>query len=244
MLDPFVNAALAACVEIERMIRTNDDETAYLPHTKGAGGDISIGFDLMAEAVFVRHLKSFGAIFSEESGHIEGEGSGLIVLDPIDGSDNLKSNFPYYGASVAYKEQDETLVAVVCNFANGDCFVKYDTHHYRTSLFNLTLRHPVTHHAHAKVGLFEKAPLHSTISGALMQGGLKFRAPGAIALSLAYAYNVNYVSFYGMMRPYDLDAGLYLCDNLHVMQNDAWLVVAKDKAIFDKVTAIFLRGDH
>jgi myo-inositol-1(or 4)-monophosphatase len=241
---PFVEAAYAAAVEVGVMLRESDDPSDYLPVSRGAGGDPSIGLDLKAEAIFARHLMLLGTILSEESGRIEGEGEDLIILDPIDGSDNLKSRFPYYGASVALQQKGETTAGVICNFATGDCFLKYQDTHLHTSLFDRTLCKPVTRHSHAKVGLFEKSPVHPELSTALMQAGLKFRAPGAIALSLAYAHEVNYVVFIGKMRAYDLDAGLFMCEDLHVFQSEERLVVAKDKAVFDTIVSLFSRGDH
>lgn len=244
MLRSFVDAAVAASAEVQQLIAAQENDDGYRSHSRGAGGDISIGFDLMAEAVFVRHLAPFGTIFSEESGWIEGEGDALIMLDPIDGSDNLKSRFPYYGASVALQQNGATQAAVICNFANGDCFVKYQERHYLTSLFDPEVCHNVTSHPHSKVGLFEKAPLYPEVSLELIRAGLKFRSPGAVALSLAYAHYVNYVVFWGKMRPYDMDAGLYMCEDLHRFQDGDLLIVAKDQTVFDKIRILFQRGEH
>jgi myo-inositol-1(or 4)-monophosphatase len=237
-LDRFTEAALAACREVESYIRNNSDDRAYLLHSRGAGGDISIGFDLEAEAIFVYHLAPFGTISSEESGII-GEGGDLIVIDPIDGSDNLKTRFPYYGASVALQKENKTVAGIICNFANGDCFVKDEKRHYRTSLFNTSLTEPVTPHAHAKVGLFERAVLYPKEAQALIKAGLKFRSPGAVALSLAYAHYANYVVFFGTMRPYDLEAGLYMTDDLYSYRDESCLIIAKERKIFDQVCSIF-----
>jgi myo-inositol-1(or 4)-monophosphatase len=244
MVRPFVDAAVAACIEVGKLIADQEDDEGYRSHSRGAGGDVSIGFDLMAEEVFVRHLGAFGTIYSEESGRIEGQGDALIMLDPIDGSDNLKSRFPYYGASVALHRNGATEAAVICNFANGDCFVKYHRTHCLTSLSDPEVCHNVTLHPHTKVGLFEKAPVHPEASLALIREGLKFRSPGAVALSLAYAHYVNYVLFLGKMRPYDLDAGLFMCEDLHCFQDDDLLIVSKDQAVFDRICVLFQRGEH
>jgi myo-inositol-1(or 4)-monophosphatase len=226
---------------VRELIASNTDESAYQSFEQGAGGDISIGFDLMAEAVFVRHLKPFGTICSEESGCIEGPGDAEIIIDPIDGSDNLKSNFPYYGAAIALRKSGETVAAVICNFANGDAFVKYSGTYYQTHLSDLELYKAVKDNPYAKVGLFEKAPAHPEVSLRLIKEGLKFRAPGAVALSLAYAHNVKYVLFFGTMRSYDIDAGYYMCEDLYRYQDDELLIVAKDQEVFDKLLKVFKR---
>lgn len=237
-MDRFIDAALAACREIEAFIRNNNDARAYMLHSRGAGGDISIGFDLKAEAIFVEHLGTFGTISSEESGII-GEGDDLIIIDPIDGSDNLKTRFPYYGTSIALQKGGKTVVGVICNFANGDCFVKDEKRHYRTSLFNTETMEPVSAHEYAKVGIFEKAVLYPQYTKMLINAGLKFRSPGAVALSLAYAHYANYVVFFGTMRPYDLEAGLYMADDLYSYRDEKCLIIAKEKETFEKVCTIF-----
>jgi len=208
------------------------------PQSKGAGGDVSIAYDLLAEDCFVKHLSCFGQILSEESGYI-GQGQDLIVLDPIDGSDNLKSNFPYYGASIALKRDDKTIAAMVCNFANGDCFIRVNGEHYRRSLFRKDEREDVHINVHAKVGLFEKAGSNLTAAQALIDNGLKFRAPGAVALSLAYAHASKYMIFVGNMRPYDIEAGLYLCEDLHSYVSEDIIIVSHNKDVFAKILTIF-----
>ncbi len=237
-MQTFIEACFRAASEIESLIRSTLHSRGCEAHTKGVGGDISIGYDLLAEAAFVKHLSPFGRILSEESGYI-GEGDDLIIIDPVDGSDNLKSNFPYYGASIALQRDGRTVAGMVCNFANGDCFVRTETEHYRRSLFRESEREAVCVNEHARVGLFEKAGLHPGAARTLMDTGLKFRAPGAVALSLAYAYSVNYVVFLGEMRPYDVEAGLYLSRDLHTYVGEDILVVSHNKDVFAKILSIF-----
>lgn len=237
-MQAFISATLEACKVISLLIRTNSDERAYLPVKEGAGGDMSIGFDLMAEDVFVEHLSAFGRISSEESGLL-GEGEHLIVIDPIDGSDNLKSNFPYYGASIALIQNDKTIVGIVCNLASNECFVKSGNEHYQTSLLDISIKKEISTNKYSKVGLFEKAGLHPNAARKLMDIGLKFRAPGAVALSLAYAHYVNYVVFLGTMRSYDVQAGLYLCEDLNCYIGDDIIIVSKDKLLYEQLLDIF-----
>lgn len=240
-MQEFVEAALVACRELYELIEANEEKDSYTYFEQGAGGDISVGFDLVAEALFVRYLSSFGMILSEESGQI-GEGSRVIVLDPIDGSDNLLSRFPYYGTSIALQQDGVTIVAIVANLANGDCFVRYGEQHYQTSLLDPTKKEEILIHRHSVVGVFEKAAASPQKAVALIDAGLKFRSPGAIALSLAYAYYVEYVVFFGTMRPYDLEAGIFLCEDLLHYQDEGLLVIAKEQRVFDQIIKIFKRG--
>jgi myo-inositol-1(or 4)-monophosphatase len=88
------------------------------------------------------------------------------------------------------------------------------------------------------VGLFEKAPEHPQLIQKLMDQKLKFRSPGALALSLAYAPYVKYVLFLGTMRPYDIQAGLYLSKHLHMMSNDRYILISSDKELFEQIRLI------
>ena len=234
----FIEACFDAALEVESLIRSTQHSYGCEPQTKGAGGDVSIGYDLLAEDCFVKHLSCFGRILSEESGYI-GEGDDLIIIDPIDGSDNLKSKFPYYGASIALKRDDKTVAAMVCNFANGDCFVRANGEHYRRSLFREEEREDVGINRHAKVGLFEKASLHPDAARVLIENGLKFRSPGAVALSLSYAHASKYMIFLGNMRPYDIEAGLYLCEDLYTYKSEDIIIVSHNKDVFAKILTIF-----
>ena len=237
-MQTFIEACFSAALEVESLLRSTQHSYGCEPQTKGAGGDVSIGYDLLAEDCFVKHLSSFGQILSEESGYI-GEGDDLIIIDPIDGSDNLKSKFPYYGASVALKRDDVTLAGFVCNFANGDCFIRANGELYRRSLFREDEREEVSVNQDAKVGLFEKAGLHPDAVRALIDSGLKFRAPGAVALSLSYAHASKYVIFVGNMRPYDIEAGLYLCEDLYTYKSEDIIIVSHNKDVFAKILSIF-----
>ncbi len=236
-MNPFIDASIQACQEIASLIQGGSDSLFAL-HEQGFGGDISNGIDLKAEAICFKHLSPFGSIFSEESGWMSPPSSEHIYLDPIDGSDNFVSRLPYYGVSIARVIDGETTEAVVCNLANGDLFVRTTDEYYRTSLQNCTLKEAIFTNASAKIGLFEKAPEHPVLIEKLMLQKLKFRSPGALALSLAYAPYVKYVLFLGTMRPYDIQAGLYLSKHLHVFSNDRYILISSDKALFEQIRLI------
>jgi myo-inositol-1(or 4)-monophosphatase len=236
-MDGFINAAIAACQEIHDLIK-DQDTSLFTLHSQGAGGDISNGADLQAEAICFSHLSSFGSIFSEESGWMSPESSHTIFLDPIDGSDNFVSIFPYYGISIARVIEGKTTEALVCNLANGDIFVRTQDEYYTAALQNPMQKYEIATNVSAKIGLFEKAPEHPDLVQKLMANKLKFRSPGALALSLAYAPYVKYVLFLGTMRPYDIQAGLYLSQHLHVFSDDRYILISSDKELFEKIRLI------
>ena len=230
-----MNSFLEACIQANETlyIKINEGfDAQWSEKTEvGAGGDISSKLDLMAESIFVKYLGSFGQIESEESGVI-GHGIEKIIIDPIDGSANALSHFPFYGTSVAKVNQEGILdVAVVVNLANGDIFFKLVGEKLQQGKLGSRMYHTVHPVLSSEIGLFEKAYAHPLLVTALDEEGLKFRAPGAIALSLAYAHSVHYVLFMGTFRIYDFAAGLALCEGLEVIVESDYVIVSKEKSI-------------
>jgi len=237
-MTDFIKACIKANEEIFSALKEGFDPSWFEKTVIGAGGDVSSKLDLFAEEIFVKHLSSFGQIESEESGII-GSGEEKIIIDPIDGSSNALSHFPFYGTSVAKVNAQGILdTAVVCNLANEDIFFKSDTAEVRQGkLFSDSFHAPLTV-PDSEIGLFEKAYANPTIVAALDKEKLKFRAPGAIAVSLAYARSVNYVLFVGAFRIYDFAAGLALCEGLEVIVEADYVIVSKDKAVADKIEVL------
>jgi len=231
----FIKACIRANEEIASALKDGFDASWFEKTVVGAGGDVSSKLDLMAEAIFVKHLSSFGQIESEESGII-GEGESKIIIDPIDGSANALSLFPFYGTSVAKINAEGLLdAAIVCNLGNSDIFLTTIANGVQQGkLFSSHFHTPYTA-PHAEVGLFEKAYANPKLVARLDEEKLKFRAPGAIALSLAYARSVNYVLYMGTFRIYDFAAGLALCEGLEVIVEEDYVIVSKEKNIALKI---------
>jgi len=227
-MSQFIEACIRANEEIATALQNSFNDIWFEKTEIGAGGDVSSRLDLFAESVFVKHLSHFGQIESEESGLI-GEGDVKIIIDPLDGSSNALSLFPYYGTSVARVNARGILdAAVVCNLANGDIFVKtVQNKTQQGKLFSADFQDPKTVPG-SEIGLFEKAYANSVLIAMMDAEGLKFRAPGAIALSLAYAQTVNFVLFVGSFRIYDFAAGLALCEGLEVIVEQDYVIVSKD----------------
>lgn len=236
-MNPFIQASIRACHDIKALVEEGSS-SLFTVHEQGFGGDISSGIDLRAEAICFSHLCAFGSIFSEESGWMSPESSCNIFLDPIDGSDNFVSKLPYYGVSIARVTNGKTTEAVVCNLANGDLFIRTEEEYYASSLQNPSQKNEILMNPSAKIGLFEKAPEHPDLIKKLMAKKLKFRSPGALALSLAYAPYVKYVLFLGTMRPYDIQAGLYLSKHLYVFSDDRYILMSADKELFELIRLI------
>jgi myo-inositol-1(or 4)-monophosphatase len=237
MQKEFLEATINANKEIYNKIKNSFESSWYSEIEVGAGGDISSGIDIFAENIFIKYLQKFGTIDSEECGKI-GKGEYDIIIDPIDGSSNFASNFPYYGSSVALKRGKSVEVAVVCNFANGDIFYKIKG---QKLLFGNIISgnfEPEKSIDNPKVGLFEKAYDNSKVVQKLANNGLKFRAPGATALSLAYAHRVKFVIFIGDIREYDIVAGLAFCSDLKVSISKDYVIVTKEIELLNMIESI------
>lgn len=229
----FIEAAIAANQEIFKIIRAGLKSSHCEYHGQGAGGDRSSGIDLLAEEIFVSCLAPFGTIHSEESGII-GAKEDIIILDPIDGSDNLLSGLPYYGTSLALVQGGRTEIAITANLANGDLFVADSRGVQRADLLNLDFQKVTCCHS-SKVGIFEKAYANLGFSSRLIKNRIKFRSPGAVALSLAYAHSVDFVLFAGEIREYDMAAGLFICKDLPAYVDDKTVLVCKDPEMFKRL---------
>lgn len=236
-MTPFILAVIRANVEIYHALQNFDN--AWLEKSEvGAGGDVSSNLDLFAEEIFVKHLGSFGMIESEESGVI-GEGEEQIIIDPIDGTSNALSQFPYFGSSVARINAEGVLdSAVVCNLANGDLFIKERGKEAVQGKLSAERFTAIKKTSGNEIGLFEKAYANGALVEKLHQEKMKFRAPGAVALSLAYAHSVSFVLFVGPFRIYDFAAGLALCEGLEVVVDEDYVIVSKDKNIVEKIVGL------
>ena len=231
----FLSSCIKANEEIYLSLAQPYPDEFFKMGKVGAGGDESSGLDMFAEAVFVKHLDEYGQIESEESGLIGEERATTIIIDPIDGSSNALSYFPYFGTSVAKLRGGVVDTAMVCNLANGDYFIKDSGGEVlQGKLFRDRLEPPVVAPA-SPIGLFEKAYNYPKLAKELTKNGLKFRSSGAVALSLAYAQSVKYLLFMGKYRKYDFVAGLALCDSLEVIIEDDYVIVSKEKKVAKRI---------
>ncbi|NPA73920.1 MAG: inositol monophosphatase [Epsilonproteobacteria bacterium] len=231
----FIDFAIKANIEVLAMLQ--EKRSGIFEEVKiGAGGDVSKAVDIESEKIFIKHLSRFGKIISEECG-IYGEAEDEIVIDPIDGSENIASGLPYYGSSVARKRKDRVTDAVIVNFANGDIFVK-DKKGFRFANIKKLDFSEIIINNYATIGVYERAYASDRFVCEVNAQNIKYRSPGALALSLAYAHSVRFVVFEGKIREYDVCAGLYMCEDLFMHKEDDFLIVSKDKEIFSKLVKI------
>lgn len=240
-IDIFFSASKQACQKVHELLSAPLSDDDFDGETIGAGGDLSLHIDIKAEKIFFDYFAPFASIYSEEYG-LFGEGDYKVVLDPIDGSDNFVSNFPYYGSSMALQYNDVTIAALVCNLANGDIFYRLNGRPaQKTSLYHTEYK-KIENNRHTKVGIFEKAALFTQTIDKLIENKLKFRSPGAVALSLVYAFDAKYVIFLGSKRSFDLEAGLYITEDLCRYESDEVILIAQNEATLAEIKLIVLEG--
>lgn len=188
-MKDFFNAVLGANREIVEVLRVNSSEYLCEEICLGAGGDMSFRVDLIAEQIFIQALSGFGNIDSEECGFIDNGKEDNIIIDPLDGSSNFASRFPYYGTSVALKRGDKYIAGVIVNLVSGEIFLKDEKSFKRGNLKSMDFR-DVKKSMSSKFGLFERAYCSKRTSELMRKNDIKYRSPGAFALSLAYASDV------------------------------------------------------
>ncbi len=242
MYSDFIKATIEANREIyhkldEGFKKSSCEENGFI----GAGGDVSKEIDLFCERIFLSKLYHFGKIISEESG-VVGESDTTIWIDPLDGSDNFISRIPYFGSSIALEVDGEVQVGIVANFANGDIFVKSDDTFRVAKMDSLEFR-DVQKNSCSSVGIFERAYRSKKYAKILSEHEIKYRIPGAIALSLAYAHYVDFLIFEDKLRAFDIKAGMKMCEDLYKYQYNDLTIICKDKDKFLEYKKILLEEE-
>jgi myo-inositol-1(or 4)-monophosphatase len=160
----------------------------------GAGGDITIRADRLAEDALLEELTATGAAFrlvSEEVGELPVNGGGptVVVVDPIDGSLNAGRCMTPFATSVAVADGDtmgDVHLGFVHDFGTGEEF----TAHRGRGAFIDGVRVPrAVPGGRLEPVLVEGAlPLRVCHAGAAFDGHVgRLRAVGSLALSLCYA---------------------------------------------------------
>lgn len=95
-----------ACDRIESTARAMPPAERCEPCGRGAGGDITVKIDRVAEDIVIEELEAMGVpltLVSEEVGEVAvaGGGPSVVVVDPIDGSLNAKRGLPIFSTSIA-----------------------------------------------------------------------------------------------------------------------------------------------
>lgn len=233
MKSDFLKQAFRANLKINKYLKNIKSNDLKQLH-KGFGGDKTTKADLTAERIFVKYLKNFGQIISEESGII-GSGKDKIIIDPIDGSSNLMSKFPYFGTSVALKQDGACTEAMVVNQINSDVFI-YENQKAKKGKLKDKIFKKIPKNKSSKIGIFENSRKSLKLCDKLNENGFKYRSPGALALSICYANDVDFVLFCGKVREFDIAAAIKIVSNLYIFMDEKKILISKHKQIFDTIS--------
>ncbi len=224
----FVDATLCCALKVIRAL--HEELNLFEEKGIGFGGDRSLNIDLIAEKIFIKKLSEFGNILSEEAGFIDNGKDKKIVIDPIDGSYNVSNHIPYFGCSVYF----EDTASVVVNLSNGDYFVRDD----KGKRFDNLFRKPFHSNFRHDVILFEKAYQNPDMVAKLAKHGLKFRAPGALSLSLSYGEASKAVIYKGEIREFDIAAAKFYNSDCHWHFEEDLIVMSPKKEYLEEVLSI------
>jgi len=216
----------------------SSDKSIFKKSQKGYGGDVSMNIDLLAENIFINHFSKYGNIFSEECGFIDNKKERTFIIDPIDGSFNISNGFPYYGSSIAIKKDNKIIKSFIINLATGDYFYRSKTKRIENNLF---YNKKITSSLNEMI-LFEKAYANIDICQKLAKNNIKYRSPGALALSLALAHRCKAVIFKGKIRDFDIAAGIHFNKNLNIKIENDIILVTKKKRDFEYLQNILFKG--
>lgn len=235
-MENIKKAIINANLEIVNYLQNNlkQDDFTYTKQI-GFGGDNSLKIDILFEDIFIKYLKDFGNIFSEECGFIDNQKDITFIIDPLDGSNNFLSNIPYYGTSVAIKKDEKTIAGFVANIANKTLVYRiYDEEIKYFNLENKKEFQKIENNS-SKIAVFERGYKYSKICKKLDDKNIKFRILGATALSLANAQDFLFVIFKGDLREFDLEAGLFISKDLYIKKEKNMVFVTKYKEQFTTI---------
>ena len=234
----FTNAVINANKELYGYINTHMTQSDLQESsTIGYGGDKTLNIDIIAENIFIKYLSSFGDIFSEEAGHVSESSNIKIIIDPLDGSHNFSSGLEYYGTSVAVKENDEYIAGYVCNLCSAVLIYRENEEINRLNI--LTQQFLSSYEdINPEICIFERAYAYPNITSKLNENSIKYRSPGAAALSLANARNYKFVLFAGKLREFDIAAALHINKDIYIYKNDEILLITKNYCNFTQIKEI------
>jgi len=190
-------------------------------HTRGAGGDITVELDRVAEATVFAHLERLHAagerfsVLSEEAGPRDfGAPFPLVLVDPVDGSLNAKQGVPLFGLMLAVLDGPtlaDTFAGLVENLAAGQRWTAIRKQGARRDGQPLqVMRRSLT--ARIEILGLESTPRALELARPLVERAAKIRMLGSMAISLALTAAGGFDAFCAPIpvRLFDTAASLLL----------------------------------
>ena len=123
-LEPIIRTATRAAYQAGRILNSHFGKIEHI--TKKGVIDLVTEADTASEAVIIKTIKEAypeHAIMAEESGVHHGRDGGRWIIDPLDGTTNFAHNLNFFCVSIAFSHNDELLVGLVLNPADGELYL-------------------------------------------------------------------------------------------------------------------------
>ena len=214
--EPWLALFRRACDRIAAEVRSLSPARRSEPCGRGAGGDVTLVVDRVAEDVMVAELEALGrplTLVSEELGELDIAGGGppVVVLDPIDGSLNASRGIPTFATAVALadgREMADVRLGLVRDLCTGQEFVAEAGHGAWAD--GVPLPEAAGPPARIEILMLEGAsPSRVAHAAHLLDGRVgRLRAIGSLALSLCHtaAGRADAMAGLGRGRPVDIAA--------------------------------------
>lgn len=233
-LENIKKAVIKSNIQIFDYLKNSLKKEDFIYTNKiGFGGDNSLKIDILFENIFIENLKDFGNIFSEECGFLDFKKEITFIIDPLDGSNNFFSKVPYFGTSVAIKKDQIIIGGFVANLASNILVYKVLDEEVKYFCLNSNKYINKIDNDSSKVAIFERGYKYPNICTILNKSNIKFRILGATALSLANARDYEFVLFAGELRVFDIDAALFISNDLYIYRDENIIFVTKYKEKLD-----------
>ncbi len=200
--------------------------------SRGAGGDVTIEIDRLAEERILERLKREAgrgerfSVLSEETGHVRhGADWPLILVDPVDGSLNAKQGIPVFALMITLLDGPtlgDALAGCVLNLATGERFTAIRGAGARRNGARLRPLPVRRGGADFEVVALESSPRSTLRSAPLLERAAKVRILGSMALSIAYAATGAVDVFVAPFRAraFDMSASLLVLRELGGVATD------------------------
>lgn len=165
------------------------------PGGRGAGGDVTVRIDRVAEDIVLEELAALGTgltVVTEEAGIVEIAGGGppVVVVDPIDGSLNASRGLPLFSTALGLAEgraMGDVVLGLVRDHGTGEEWTAARGRGAR--LDGVRLERPeAPEDGHLELLMVEGAfPARLAAAAAMLDGRVgRIRALGSLALSLCH----------------------------------------------------------
>jgi myo-inositol-1(or 4)-monophosphatase len=124
-MEPLLNIAVNAARQAGEIIIRHMEQVDRLKVTAKSSTEYFSEVDIKAEQAIISTIhKAYPehGILAEESGHQEGDGESVWIIDPLDGTSNYLHGFPFFSVSIALKVKGRIEHGVIYDPLRHECF--------------------------------------------------------------------------------------------------------------------------